>query len=364
MKRQLFLSALALILGAVLIPAAAAQNGQVKGKITDQTGKPVVNGTVELNGKNSGGHYKLKTDKHGEYYSLGIRLDTYDFVIYSPEGQKLWQLSGIPVKLGDDTVVNIDLQKEMAKAQTQQEQQMTPEQKKALEEQQKESSKIKGLNAMLAQAAQQQEAGQFDAAVETLTQATAADPTRDLLWFKLADAERLAASKTTGDIAGQKEKYLKAVEDYKKAIAIKPNGAYYNNMGEAYVKAGDIPNAIAAYNQAAQIDPPGAGKYFFNEGAVLTNTGKVDDAIAAFDKSIQADPTKADSYYWKGVNMIGKATMKGDKMVAPEGTAEAFNKYLELDPTGQFADPAKQMLASIGAKVETTFGKPRPAKKK
>ena len=54
---------------------------------------------------------------------------------------------------------------------------------------------------------------------------------------------------------------------------------------------------------------------------------------------------------------MGKAIIKGDKMVAPPGTAEAFNKYLELQPTGQFAEPAKQMLASIGSTIETSFGK-------
>jgi hypothetical protein len=75
----------------------------------------------------------------------------------------------------------------------------------------------------------------------------------------------------------------------------------------------------------------------------------VDDAIAVFDKVIAADPTKADAYYWKGVNLIGKMTLKDGKMVAPDGTAEAFQKYLELAPTGRYAQPAKDMLASIGA---------------
>ena len=90
----------------------------------------------------------------------------------------------------------------------------------------------------------------------------------------------------------------------------------------------------------------------------------MDDAIAAFDKVIATDPTKADAYYWKGVNMIGKATLQGDKMVAPPGTAESFQKYLELQPTGQYADAAKQMLTSIGASVETSFGnKKKPPKK-
>ena len=91
---------------------------------------------------------------------------------------------------------------------------------------------------------------------------------------------------------------------------------------------------------------------------------KVDDAIAAFDKVIAADPNKADAYYWKGVNLIGKATLQGDKMVAPPGTAEAFQKYLELQPTGANADAAKQMLASIGASVETTYGTKKKTAKK
>jgi lipoprotein NlpI len=87
--------------------------------------------------------------------------------------------------------------------------------------------------------------------------------------------------------------------------------------------------------------------------------------VAAFKKPIAADPNKADSYYWLGVNMLGKATLKGDKMVAPDGTAEAFNKYLELQPTGQFAQPAKDMLASIGAAVQTSYGtKKKTAKSK
>jgi len=139
--------------------------------------------------------------------------------------------------------------------------------------------------------------------------------------------------------------------------------AYYNNLADAYSKTNKVDDAVASYNKAAQLEPTHAATYLFNEGAILTNSGKVDDAIAAFDKVIAADPTKADAYYWKGVNMIGKATLKGDKMVAPEGTAEAFQKYLELQPEGKLAQPAKDMLASIGATVETGFGKKKPVKK-
>ena len=43
---------------------------------------------------------------------------------------------------------------------------------------------------------------------------------------------------------------------------------------------------------------------------------------------------------------------------------EAFQKYLELKPDGPNADAAKQMLASIGASVETTYGKGKTAPSK
>lgn len=358
MKRQFIVCALAVLLGALSIPTLWAQMAAVKGSVRDREGKPIAGATVQMVNRDNGRKFAVKTDKRGEYYSLGVTSGAYNITLIGVDGQQLYQLGNVPVRLGEENVINIDLQKEAAR----QVQEMPPEQKKAIEEQQKEASKIKGLNEKLAQAAAEQQAGQLDQAVATLTEATNLDPTRDLLWFKLADAERLAASKTT-DSAQQKEKYLKAIEDYKKAIVIKPVGAYYNNLGEAYAKTGDTQNAIASYNQAAQVDPPNAGQYYFNEGAILTNTGKVDDAIAAFDKAIQADPNKPDAYYWKGVDMMGKAKLVGNKMEAPAGTAEAFNKYLELAPTGQFAEPAKQMLATMGAEIETSFGKAKAKKK-
>ncbi len=64
------------------------------------------------------------------------------------------------------------------------------------------------------------------------------------------------------------------------------------------------------------------------------------------------------------MNLLGKATLKGDKMVAPEGTSEAFNKYLELQPEGPYAQSAKDLLASIGATIQTTYGKKKATKTK
>ena len=61
---------------------------------------------------------------------------------------------------------------------------------------------------------------------------------------------------------------------------------------------------------------------------------------------------------------MGKATTAADgKIVPPEGTAEEFQKYLELKPNGPYAETAKAMLGTIGATVETQFSKPGQKKK-
>jgi tetratricopeptide (TPR) repeat protein len=356
MKKTSLLFLLALVLGALTIPAAWAQTAQVKGTVKGLDGKPMAGANVEWLSLDTGRKLNFKTDKNGTYFSIGVPSGIYKVTLTGPGlSQPYVARPKFQVTLSAETnVCDIDLQKEAGSA----EQQMSPEEKARREAAQKENATVKGLNAQLAQAQQQQAAGDFQGAIATLTAATNTDPSRDLLWFKLAEAERAAAPKAA-DPAQKKKLYTDATEHYKKAIAIKPTvGAYYNNLGEAQARIGNTQDAIASYTQAAQSDPANAAMYYFNLGAVLTNAGKADEANAAFDKAIAADPNKADAYYQKGVNLLSKAKVGSDgKMTAPDGTAEAFNKYLELQPEGPNASSAKELLASIGAKVQTTYGK-------
>ena len=64
-----------------------------------------------------------------------------------------------------------------------------------------------------------------------------------------------------------------------------------------------------------------------------------------------------------GLSLIAKATVDNGKTNAPPGTAEAFQKYLDLAPNGPNAQTAKDMMASMGATVQTNF-KAAPGKKK
>jgi len=368
MKRNLVLLGLAVILAVTYLPAALAQaTGTVKGTVKDPDGKPIAGAVVQYVSSETGRKYELKTNNRGEFFSLGVAPGKYTVTLLK-DGKELFHYNGVPVTLDEEqNRLDIDLQKEQQKAA--QGQGLSPEQQKQMQQQkekaQKEQLTVKSLNEKLAAARAAMQGGTPEQAVQAMTEATQIDPNRDLIWFTLGDAYAAQAKKTEAtDRAAAKPLYDQAIQAYQKAIAIKPAADYYNNLAQSQAKAGQTDQAIQAYSQAAQLDPTRAAMFYFNEGAVLTNTGKVDDAIEAFKKAIAADPNRADSYYWLGVNMIGKATLQGDKMVAPPGTADAFNKYLELQPTGPFAEPAKQMLASIGASVETSFGKKKSSKTK
>jgi tetratricopeptide (TPR) repeat protein len=378
MKKQFALFVFILLFVGLSVPPVFAQSsGTVKGACKDLTGQPLVDAVVVYTNLENGQKYTIKTNKRGEYFSLGVATGKYKVALFknvddAKADKEMFHIVGYQVQL-DENTLDIDLKKEAEAAAKGQG--LTPEQLKqrqeAEEKAKKENNTIKALNEKIVAASAAMKAGDFDTAISTLIEATQMDDTRDVLWAALADAYRGSALKQT-DPAEKSKRLQEAVTDYQKAIDIKQKAmdtdtkknpddpkrlaAYYNNLGEADGKSGKIDDAVKAYSQAAQINPEGSAGYYYNAGAVLTNAGKVDDAIAAFDKCIAVDPNKADAYYQKGVNLIGKATLQGDKMVAPAGTAEAFQKYLALQPAGPYADVAKQMLASIGAPVETGFG--------
>lgn len=372
MKQHFLKIVLIVLVAGLCAPAAFAQSGTVKGACKDVDGKPIVGAVVLYTSLDNGRKYTLKTDSKGNYFSLGLELGKY-LVTLTKDGQKLDQVNNFVVQ-PDENVLDFDLKKSQVQAAAQQG--ISPEQLQKMKEQQEKQAKdvnvVKALNEKLAAASEATAAKNYDGAISVLTEATQMDPSRDLLWVKLADAYSASADTQT-DPAEKAKRWDQAIADYQKAIdqgqatgsKTPPQdlAAYYNNLGRVYANEGKTDGAVKAYNHAAELNPTGSGQYFYNLGAILTNANTTNDAtlrkaaVDAFDKAIAVDPKKADAYYWKATNLIGAATLQGDKMVAPPGTAEAFNMYLQLQPTGSHSEEAKAMLASIGATVETNYGK-------
>jgi hypothetical protein len=82
-----------------------------------------------------------------------------------------------------------------------------------------------------------------------------------------------------------------------------------------------------------------------------------DAIVPSADKAIAADPNRPIPYFLKGRALVGKATIdpKTQKIVAPPGCQEAYQKYLSLAPTGQFAPEAKQILAEMEQTQSTSY---------
>lgn len=383
MKKRFAILLFAILVLALCVPPVFAQaSGSVKGVCKDADGNPVADGIVVWANMDNGQKYTLKTDKKGGYFSLGLTPGKYLVTLYKnaddqKAGKELDHVKGFQVQL-DENTLDFDVKKETEDAlkgkgvSAEQAKQMQEQQQKA----EKERSTVGKLNDKLKAAQASAESGDYDTAIATLTEANQMDPSRDLIWFKLGDYYRLSAAKQT-DKAEKDKRLASSVDSYNKAIELKKAAppekdpaqgaktlnAYYNNLAEAYAKSGKVDDAVKTYELAAQTDPTSAAQAYYNTGAVLTNAGRADEAIAAFDKCIAADPNRADAYYQKGVNLLGKATLQGDKTVPAPGTVESLQKYLDLAPTGPYAQSAKDLLASIGSPVETSFGKKKPAKK-
>ena len=369
--------------------ATMAQPGQllaqgtasIHGKVNNPAGMPITTGEVRLTtDKNPNSvkkfDYTFPIDASGNYKGADVKPGTYTAGVYVNNNSV--DFMPVPLAAGDDKTVDFDMtRKEYTDK-------MSPADKQALEEYKKKNaetvaanSKISNLNGLLKEARAATLAGNFDAAVKSMTDATTAKPDEPILWETLGDAQlgqANAAAKKARDAkttdASVADKYTAAEASYQKALdlnakAAKPNAeitaAANNQLGQALGKTGKAKESSAAYEAAAKADPTKAATYYYNEAATLYNANAMDDAAAAADKATTADPTKADAYYIKGQALVQKATVdpKTNKITAPPECVAAYQKYLEIAPTGPHAEEIKGILQGIGESVNSTYKAPK-----
>ncbi len=134
-------------------------------------------------------------------------------------------------------------------------------------------------------------------------------------------------------------------------------GVSWASLGEIYAHQGKIKDAEAAFDNAAAAFPAQAAQYRRNETITFFQVSNADAQFAAAEKAIALDPTRAALYYFKAQALVSKATIdpKTQKMALAPGCAEAYQKYLDLEPNGPYAADAKGVLT--GAGIPTKAGK-------
>ncbi len=127
-----------------------------------------------------------------------------------------------------------------------------------------------------------------------------------------------------------------AAKLYRQAIDTDPLLAIaYTNLGNILFRKGDEGAAEGLYAKALAIDPK-QPEAKYNLGYLMLERHELDVAIRYFQGAIETDPRLADAYF----NLAMAYEELGDKRRA----LPLWHTYLELEPTGTWADIARQHL--------------------
>ncbi len=322
------------IVGAValslLVPATSAfaqAQGSLRGVVQDETGKPIPEAEIifEYIGDVQITVGPIKTNTRGEFTRVGMR--TGEWKMQATKGTLIGK-QNVRVMINELTrIAPLVIKEPVAAA-----------------------------------------AGATDTSGMTAKEVEARNKLMAAMQAEFAAAEALLATDPDGAVA-------KLVT----VAAQIPNCAIcYQKMGEAYVKKDDNSKAEESFKKAIELDPKLADPYaalailyntqkkfddatkmsekanellgssatggdpaaVFNQGIIYWNQGgKAAEAKAQFVKAIALDPKMADAHYWLGMANLNLGLI-------PDA-AKAFEEYLKVAPTGQYAEMVKGILKTI-----------------
>jgi tetratricopeptide (TPR) repeat protein len=372
-------------------PAAEA-TGKLHGRVINPTGQPQGGGNVSLS--TDGGvniKYTFPVSETGEFTGEAP-AGTYMLVYRAadtPAGKMVDSIRGIKITVGEDLAQDDDMSRQEYIDK------MSPDEKKQLEDLRKANADAMKANVLINQLnADLKVVGQdkhdIDVATATATQSLGATASKadittkatEIKTAKYTDIESLMTKDTTAKPdeallwvnlgygqAGLK-KYDDAITSYKKSIDLesaskKPRtsviGLAQAGLGEVYARTGKVPEANAAYDAAAKADPSNAGLHLRNEAVIFFQENNGPAQIAAAEEAIKVDPNQAILYYIKGQGLIQNATVdpKTNRIVLPPDCTAAYQKYLDLAPTGPYAEEVAGILQQAGEKISSSYHAPK-----
>ncbi len=146
--------------------------------------------------------------------------------------------------------------------------------------------------------------------------------------------------------------FEEAIENFKKALQIKPDYAEaHNSLGIALQSRGRFPEAIASYEKSLQIKPDLVEAHN-NHGAVLKEQGRLDEAIASFGKALKIDPRFVEAY-----NNLGAALKEQGRL---DEAIASFSRALLIKP--DYAEAHNSLGVSLQnydrlEEAQASFGK-------
>ena len=324
-RRSLMMCAVALALAIAAAPAFA-QTGQIKGKVVDAQGNPVDGAKIVLYNQQTNRSLETKTNKKGEYIQVGLSPGKYK--VTASKGE-LSNAQDIDIHLD---MANLDFK-------------LTPGGAGGAGVSKEEAAKMKAkadaATKSFAEGVEFSNAGKNEEAIAKFNEVIAAIPNCAECYANI------------GTVHTRAKKYEEAEAAYKKAVELKPDFAEaYNGLANLYNAEKKFDLAAEASKKAMELSTASGGaagagaaagggnaSAVFNQGVILWNAQKFAEARTQFEQAVKLDPNMADAHYWLGMALLNAGDMAGAK--------PKFETYLKLAPTGQYAETAKSVIASI-----------------
>jgi tetratricopeptide (TPR) repeat protein len=339
---------------------AAIWLAQISGTCFDAKGQPLVGAEVRFRSPLTGRNFKVTTDANGTFFYIAAFPDFYDVQVLK-KGKLLSRFERLEVRWSSrPLLMEFDLAQGTAKITFQtiapevfSTMDMAPKLPESIEGQSKDLATVKAINEKLAMAKSFGNQGDWQGAIDILRAAAETDPARDLPWALLGNAYWNAALKSPQTSEAALEQ---SVQAYERAISLRPVGAYYNNLGQAYAKLKRPDEAVMEFRKAAKLDPEHRAAYEFNTGAVFFNEMEKQEnprtseylqkAIDAFGEVTSLNPQNDEAHYLKGICLLRRAASSAGNASYSE-VVIAFRRYLELAPGGRYAGEVKSMLQGL-----------------
>lgn len=388
MKRHLARTGgLVLILSTLLLaPTLGAQTGKLSGKVLDLEGKPLAGAKVTMTNQSTGQNYSTTTDSNGAYSQAALAPGVYSVKFETPQGQGDEQ--EVKIEAGETTLdedFRVAAAKQGGASSGDKGKQTTMSNPSA----QMKGHLNKGNDAMhdaqafrkqIPTAKPEERAGleakmkadyqdainEYQAALNIIV----SGQTNSVGAMGLIGVQRnglVDQQKATQMLVQDKnvpilltnlglaysgaEDYTEAINVLQQATTVKAEPSAYMQLGTDLAAVGKVSEGMATCDRIPSADPAATDMQelcYRNIAVLLTNASKLPDAVAPLQKATQLNPKDALAWKMLGDALSSSITTKEQQgktiYVIPPGTVEAYQHYLQLEPSGVYAAQVKATL--------------------
>ncbi len=327
-------------------PAPAQETGAFSGVVLDEEGAPLAGITVVFRRLELNLERRTETDSQGRFYYGGFQPGRYRVYVQREE-RVLWSTYAVLPPSGELQFA-VDLKKMREEAERLG--RLDP----ALE-QRREAERLR-------QARDEELERHYVLGARYLSDGQPAEAVREYQTLIEQQPSQATPHALLGAAYAAAGRLPEAAASYRRALELEPReAAHHNNLGLVLVRSGQLDDGLHYIERAAQLDPERAATYEFNVGAALLNAGRPQDALPPLRRAVREDPTFAVGHYFLGLALLRTSPRRAQNQIDPRvGTAEAFQRYLQLAPDGPYAAEARAHLQQLGAATDAPASTPKP----